>query len=269
MARDLRGRLRVPARVFRRFCRAWRAEARRSHRSRWIAGRGRAVGPESGSRATLQANFAATRQSLRRARGHPDRFAKTIGPFYSAASAKSASPRGAEPVTVLLAMLDRAHAVFDAWLDPLGAIARGAATSAGTEASCGGGSQVLATRPGDAGRARCHPGLRHGETRRPPTHGTGGVRRPGDGALGPRAQPRPWRWCEIALTGRYAAYVITGGLRPVTQCHILSPVSGIPRNFAGRVPWSARPLTSAAGRRGRRPRTRGSAPQFMQVFGRG
>jgi hypothetical protein len=51
--------------------------------------------------------------------------------------------------------------------------------------------------------------------------------------------------------------------------------------FVGQTPWSARvpldplfarrvrPFDNVKGRRGRRPRTRGSAPQFLQVFGHG
>jgi hypothetical protein len=73
----------------------------------------------------------------------------------------------------------------------------------------------------------------------------------------------------------------------VAQCHLVFPISGmLHKQFVGQTTWSARvpldPLfrsknqrlsTIATGRRGRRPRSRGTvqetAPRLMQVLGYG
>jgi len=53
----------------------------------------------------------------------------------------------------LLAMLDGRTQIFDANFDPVGAVAPWGSDIAATEARCGGGSQVLATKAGDGREA--------------------------------------------------------------------------------------------------------------------
>jgi len=151
--RDLRGRLRVTGASFQAFLPGMEcggaAEPSLSLECRagdepWVL--------ESGSRATLLAHFAATRNHFDGRVATPTGLRKTIAPFYSAASAGERQSTGEQNQLLwLMAMLDGRTQVFDAWLDPVGAIASWGSDIAGTAASCGGGSQVLATRSGDAG----------------------------------------------------------------------------------------------------------------------
>jgi hypothetical protein len=69
---------------------------------------------------------------------------KTLAPFFSAASAEESG----RPY-FLLAMLDGRTEIFDAALDPVGSVVLWGSDLAGTEAHCGGGSQVLATKAGE------------------------------------------------------------------------------------------------------------------------
>jgi hypothetical protein len=145
--RDLRGRLRVTGASFQAFLPGMECggaaepslsiECRAGDES-WAL--------ESGGRATLLAHFAATRNHFDGRVATGTGLRKTIAPFYSAASAGEQNQ-----LLWLLAMLDGRTQVLDAWLDPVGAIASWGSDIAGTAASCGGGSQVLATRPGDSG----------------------------------------------------------------------------------------------------------------------
>jgi hypothetical protein len=105
-------------------------------------------------------------------------------------------------------MLDGRTQVFDAWLDPLGAIASWGSDIAGTEASCGGGSQVLATRPGDAGEPDAIQAFaivnRAALALTAPVEFAGPVT-----ALWPSGAISALAVVRDPLTGRYAAYVIT------------------------------------------------------------
>jgi hypothetical protein len=106
---------------------------------------------ESGSRAFVLANFAPQRNHFDGRVVTQTGQRKTVAPFYSAAAAEDQGRQ-----FWLLAMLDGHTQIFDAVLDPVDGAAGGAPTwgsdIAGTGARCGGGSQVLATRPGDAGQ---------------------------------------------------------------------------------------------------------------------
>lgn len=202
--RDVRGRLRVTGASFQAFlpgveC-GGAAEPSLSIECRagdqpWVL--------ESGSHATLLANFAATRNYFdgRVATGNGLR--KTMAPFYSAASAAEQG----RPLW-LLAMLDGRTQIFDAWLETVGAIASWGSDIAGTEASCGGGSQVLATRPGDAGEPDAIQAFaivnRAATPLTAPVEFAGPVT-----ALWPLSATSALAVVRDPLTGRYAAYVIT------------------------------------------------------------
>jgi len=202
--RDLRGRLRVTGASFQAFlpgmaCQG-AAEPALSMECRpgdepWVL--------ESGSRAPLLANFAAGRNYFDGRVATGTGLRKTMAPFYSAASA-------GEPDRLLwlLAMLDGRTQIFDAWLDPVGAVASWGSDIAGTAASCGGGSQVLATRPGDAGEPDAIQAFaianRAALPLTAPVEFAGPVT-----ALWPLSATSALAVMQDPLTGRYAAYVIT------------------------------------------------------------
>jgi hypothetical protein len=202
--RDLRGRLRVTGASFQAFlpgveC-GGAAEPSLSIECRagdqpWVLG--------SGSRATLLASFAATRNHFDGRLATEAGLRKTIAPFYSAASVGEPG----RPLW-LLAMLDGRTQIFDAWLDPVGAIASWGSDIAGTEANCGGGSQVLATRPGDAGEPDAIQAFaivnRAAAPLTAPVEFAGPVT-----ALWPSSPTSVLAVARDPLTGRYAAYVIT------------------------------------------------------------
>jgi hypothetical protein len=99
---------------------------------------------ESGSRAMLLANFAANRNYFD---GHVTTQAgsrKQVPPFFSAASVEEQGRQ-----IWLLAMVDGRTQIYDTAFEPAGYIPNWGSDLAGTEARCGGGTQVLATRPGD------------------------------------------------------------------------------------------------------------------------
>lgn len=103
---------------------------------------------ESGSRALLLADFAATRNYFDGNVISQTGQRKTVPPFFSAASVESQGR-----TWWLLTALDGKAQIFDAALDPAGAsTAQWGSDIAGTDARCGGGSQVLATSPGERGQ---------------------------------------------------------------------------------------------------------------------
>jgi hypothetical protein len=158
---------------------------------------------ESGSHATLLANFAATRDHFDGRVATGTGLRKTIAPFYSAASAGEQG----RPLW-LLAMLDGRTQIFDAWLEPVGAIASWGSDIAGTEASCGGGSQVLATRPGGVGEPDAIQAFaivnRAASPLTAPVEFAGPVT-----ALWTSSATAALAVARDPLTGRYAAYVIS------------------------------------------------------------
>jgi hypothetical protein len=202
--RDLRGRLRITGASFQAFLpgMACGGAAEPSLSMECQAGDEPWV-LESASRATLLANFAATRNHFDGRVATGNGLQKTIAPFYSAASVEEQG----RPLW-LLAMLDGRTQILDGGLDPVGAVASWGSDIAGTEASCGGGSQVLATRPGGAGDPDAIQAfVIVNRAARPLT------------ALVEFAGPVTALWPASAtsalaverdpLTGRYAAYVIT------------------------------------------------------------
>jgi hypothetical protein len=202
--RDVRGRLRVAGAGFQAFLPGMAcggaAEPSLSIDCRagdepWVL--------ESGARATLLANFAAARNHFDGRVATEAGLRKTIAPFYSAASVGEQG----RPLW-LLAMLDGRTQIFDAWLDPVGAVASWGSDIAGTEASCGGGSQVLATRPGDAGEPDAIQAFaivnRAALPLTAPVEFAGPVT-----ALWPSSATSALAVERDPRTGRYAAYVIS------------------------------------------------------------
>ena len=101
-----------------------------------------------GARGVLLANFAAGRNHfdgrvVTGAGGH-----KSLPPFYSVGAAEESG----KPYFVL-AMVDGRAQILDGSLDPLSAIAGWGSDLAGTEARCGGGSQILATKASESREA--------------------------------------------------------------------------------------------------------------------
>lgn len=100
---------------------------------------------ESGSRALLLAEFAATRNYFGGRVTTQSGQRKAVPAFFSAASAEFQGR-----TWWLLAAIDGRVQIFDSALDPAGALsAQWGSDIAGTDAHCGTGSQVLATRAGD------------------------------------------------------------------------------------------------------------------------
>jgi hypothetical protein len=100
---------------------------------------------ESGSRALLLATFASARNYFDGRVTSQSGQRKTVAPFYSAAAVEEQGR-----TLWLLAMLDGRTQIFDTALDPVATLpANWGSDIAGSDARCGGGTQVLATRPGD------------------------------------------------------------------------------------------------------------------------
>jgi hypothetical protein len=144
--RDLRGRLRVNGTTFQALLPGMRCNGAtepalsmecRAGDEPWVL--------ESGSRALLLADFAAGRNYFDGRVTTQTGQHKTVAPFFSAASVESQGR-----TWWLLASLDGKTQILDAALDPAGALtAQWGSDIAGTDAHCGAGSQVLATRSGD------------------------------------------------------------------------------------------------------------------------
>jgi len=101
---------------------------------------------ESGGRAMLLANLAARRNYFDGRVATQTGLRKTVPPFYSAASVEDQGR-----TWWVLAVVDGRTQLFDAALEPAGGFPAWGSDLAGTEAHCGTGSQVLATKPGDGG----------------------------------------------------------------------------------------------------------------------
>ena len=146
---DLRGHLRLKGGGFQALLPGWQcdgatdpalsAECHASDEA-WVL--------ESGSRALLLAEFAATRNYFGGRITTQAGQRKTVPAFFSAASVESQGR-----TWWLLAAIDGRIQIFDAALDAAAtSSAQWGSDIAGTDAHCGTGSQVLATRPGDRGQ---------------------------------------------------------------------------------------------------------------------
>ena len=100
---------------------------------------------DAGSHGVLLANFTPARNYFDGRLSAANGIRKTLAPFFPAASAEENARQ-----YWLLAMLDGSTQVLDAALDPVGSVASWGSDLAGTEAHCGGGSQILATKASEA-----------------------------------------------------------------------------------------------------------------------
>lgn len=101
---------------------------------------------ESGSRALLLSAFSPARNYFDGRVTTQTGLRKTVAPFFSAASVEEQGRQ-----LWLLAMVDGRTQIFDSVFDAVGGVAGWGSDIAGTEAHCGGGFQVLATKAGDEG----------------------------------------------------------------------------------------------------------------------
>ena len=100
---------------------------------------------DAGARGIILANFAPARNYFDGRLVLPAGTRKTLTPFFSAAPIEESG----KPYWIF-AMASGRTQILDGVFDPVGSIASWGSDLAGTEARCGGGSQVLATRAGDA-----------------------------------------------------------------------------------------------------------------------
>jgi hypothetical protein len=100
---------------------------------------------DAGTRGVLLASFTPGRNHFDGRVSTANGIRKTLAPFFSAASAEE----NGRPYW-LLAMLDGRTQILDAALDPVGSVASWGSDLSSTEAHCGGGSQILATKAGEA-----------------------------------------------------------------------------------------------------------------------
>ncbi len=159
---------------------------------------------ESGSRSLLLAEFAATRNYFGGRVTTQTGQRKAVPAFFSAASAESQGK-----TWWLLATIDGRIQIFDASLDAAGTLsAQWGSDVAGTDAHCGTGSQVVATRPGDRSQGDAIQAFTM--TDRTPQPLTEAVDFPGpvlalwtSGGSGVTVVVRDLR------TGKYSAYAVT------------------------------------------------------------
>jgi hypothetical protein len=158
---------------------------------------------ESGSRALFLANFTPARNHFDGRIVTQAGLRKTVAGFFSGASVEEQGRQ-----TWLLAMVDGRTQIFDSAFEPAGSIASWGSDIAGTEARCGGGFPVLATKAGDPGEPDAIRAF--SVVNRVPTPLTAPVEFPGpvtalwsSGANGVTAVAR-----DLA-TGKYLAYVLT------------------------------------------------------------
>jgi hypothetical protein len=103
---------------------------------------------DAGARGVLLASFTARRNHFDGRVSTANGIRKSLAPFFSAASAEE----NGRPYW-LMARLDGRTQILDSALDPVGSVASWGSDLAGTEAHCGGGSQILVTKAGEAREA--------------------------------------------------------------------------------------------------------------------
>lgn len=99
---------------------------------------------ESGSRAILLASFAPERNYFDGRVVSQDGSRRTVAPFYAAAAGEDSGS-----TVWLLSLLDGQTGMFSAAFEPVGTVPAWGSDIVGISVPCAGGSQVLATRPGD------------------------------------------------------------------------------------------------------------------------
>jgi hypothetical protein len=100
---------------------------------------------DAGARGVLLAGFTPGRNHFDGRVSAGNGVRKTVAPFFSAVSAEENGR-----AYWLLAMLDGRTQIFDAAFEAVGSVPAWGSDLAWTEARCGGGSQILATKAGDA-----------------------------------------------------------------------------------------------------------------------
>ena len=103
---------------------------------------------DAGTRGVFLANFTAGRNYFDGKVSTANALRKTVGAFFSAAPVEENGR-----AYWALAMLDGRTQIFDGAFEPVGSVASWGSDLASTEARCGGGSQILATKAGDAREA--------------------------------------------------------------------------------------------------------------------
>lgn len=158
---------------------------------------------ESGGSGILLASFAADRNYFDGRVVTQNGMRKTVPPFYSAAVFQDQGS-----TFWVLALVDGRSQIFDSGLEPLSSILGWGSGVTGTSARCAGGSQVLATRPGDAGEADGVQAFsivnRTALPLAPPVTFPGPVT-----AIWHTAANSALAVTHDAVTGRYAAYALT------------------------------------------------------------
>jgi hypothetical protein len=158
---------------------------------------------ESGSRGILLANFAPERNYFD---GHvvsQDGSRRTVPPFYAAAAGEDSSG-----TFWFLSLLDGQTGMFNAGFEPVGAVPAWGSDIVGISAPCAGGSQVLATRPGDANEPDAIQAFsivnRAANSLTAPLAFGGPVT-----ALWPATAAAALAVASDPATGKYAAYLVT------------------------------------------------------------
>ena len=158
---------------------------------------------ESGSRALLLATFTASRNYFDGRIVSQNGARKTVPPFYTAASVESQG----RTLWVLTQLNGRAQ-ITDGSFEPLGSIAQWGSDIAGIDARCGGASQVLATRAGDANEPDALQSFTIDD--RAATPATSAVPLPGPvTALWPSGAGSALVVARDLVSGDYIAYVAT------------------------------------------------------------
>lgn len=158
---------------------------------------------ESGSRGILLGNFTATRNYFDGRVVAQNGTPKSVAPFYSAAAVEEQGS-----LWWLLALLDGRTQVLDNALEPVAHISGWGSDVVGINTRCGDGSQVLATRPGDANEPDAIQAF--GLVNHVPVPVGPAVTFPGPvTALWPSGATAALAVARDAVTGKYAAYVLT------------------------------------------------------------
>jgi len=158
---------------------------------------------ESGSRSLMLAVFAPGRNYFDGRVTTQTGVRKTVAPFFSAAAVEDQG----RPLW-LLATLDGHAQIFNGGFDPVGAVGPWGSDLAGTEAHCGGGSQVLVTKAGEGREADTIRA--YSMVNRVPVPLTAPVDFSGPvTALWPAGATAAMVVARDAETGRYGAYLIT------------------------------------------------------------
>ena len=158
---------------------------------------------ESGSRGILLGNFAGGRNYFDGRVVAQNGMPKSVAPFYSAAAVEEQGS-----LWWLLALVDGRTEVLDNSLEPVAHIPGWGSDLVGINAPCGGGSQVLATRPGDANEPDAIQAF--GVVNHMPVPLGPAVTFPGPvTAFWPSGSTAALAVARDVATGKYAAYVLT------------------------------------------------------------